>query len=609
MKRYNFDNTNLPKVNPNEDLETISNNFFRPLFAIEKFEIRSETARDKGIDFHIELKKEQPDGAAVYTNFRFAVQLKATESIEANTNGSFSIQIYSSNINYLLNNGMPAFYVFYHAPTKSFYYENVNSFFAELQKKDVEWNKQEKHSLRFSKLLDAAAIAAIYKETFDNGILLRQLNQFLKFPVAEDKADGVIIDSNNEVYSVAENIAYIDQFGPDLINGHHFNFIIEIEQRSHPRAEVPPRFNLICGIAYFQRGNLYKAMELLKLAQQKLESFEPEIQAMLNYTLLNAKFLLGIINKQDFDDEISRINENQDSGSFFAIERAYKDLSSNRVKPEIGIKNFYKAIRSIVKKDGQNAHMRITAYAKILDAEVPLLFHDLELNFTYIIRYTKQPQESKAYREFLDIEKAYLKRMDLLTDFALKNKYFLGVSNLASAKIEWNYKKIFHKHLLSHWNDRSFDLSTPLDKEDLDSLTEGCEKLDKILYTYEMLEHHENMVSCLNTKYEIQHFIGKNDEAILVRNKIANIIESNDFVGLKTRQNELINGRTAHERFIEAYTLKINEIQDLIAKIGIEVPKDIPDDIYEREERNPDWTITTFFEFNFPDYSLINSKT
>ena len=590
---------NLPKVNPNEDLETISTNYFRPLFTVDKFEIRSENVRDKGIDFHIELKKEQSSDESVYTNFRFAMQLKASETVQSNTDGSFSIQIYSSNINYLLNNGMPAFCIFYHQPTLSFYYENVNSFLADLKKKDSEWSKQEKHSLRFSKLLDATAIAAIYKETFDNGILLRQLNQFLKFPVAKDNLSGVIIDANNEVYSVAENIAYIDQFGPDLVNGHHFNFIIEIEKRSHPRAEVPPRFNLICGIAYFQRGNLYKAMELLKLAQQNSQSFEPEVQAMLTYTLLNAKLLLGIVNKEDFDKEISKITDTQNSGSYFAIEKAYKELSSHKVKPAIGIKKFYNTIRDIIIKDQRNAHMRITAYAKVLDAEAILLFHDLEINFTYIIRYIKKPLESKAYLEFLELEKAYLQRMDLLTDFALKNRYFLGVSNLASAKIEWNYKKIFHKYLLSQWNNRSFDLSAPLEQSDISSLVEGCEKLDKIASTYEMLEHRENMVSCLNTKYEILHFLGNIEEAKRTKERIVNILESNDFVGLKARHDDMINGRTAHERFIKDYTLKLNEIQDLIDKIGIEIPDNPSEDIYERNEKEPEWTISNFFEFKF----------
>lgn len=601
MKQYDFNNSNLPKVNPNEDLETISNNHFRPLLPVNKFEIRSETVRDKGIDFHIELKKEQSTGNSVYTNFRFAMQLKATESIEPNTDGSFSIQIYSSNINYLLNNGMPAFYVFYHKPSHEFYYENVNNFATELQKKDIDWDKKEKHSLRFTKILDTAAIEEIYHETFENGILLRQLNQFLKFPAAEDKTNGVIIDANKVVYSVAENIDYIDKFGPDLINAHHFNFIIEIEQRSHPRNDVPPRFNLVCGIAYFQRGNLYKAMELLKLAQQKSESFEPEVQAMLTYTLLNAKFLLGIISKENFDEEVSKITEASDSGSFFAIEKAYKEFTSKGGKPSDGIKKFYRAIRSAVMKEGRNPYMRVTAYAKILDVEAPIIFYDLEINLTYIFRYVKKPLESKAYLEFLEIEKAYLKRMDQLTDFALKNKYFLGVSNLASAKIEWNYKKIFHKHLFCNWSNRSFDLEAPLNPEDLNLLTKACEKLDKILYTYEMLEHRENMVSCLNTKYEILQFIGNEDEAINTKNQIAHIIESNDFVGLKIRHENLITGKTAHERFIEDYSERLNGIQDLIEKIGIEIPEDDPEDIQDRYEGKPEWSITNLFEFYFPN--------
>jgi len=62
MVHSGFEDANLPKVNPNESLETISNNFFRSLFPVEKFEIRAETDRDKGIDFHIELKKELASG-------------------------------------------------------------------------------------------------------------------------------------------------------------------------------------------------------------------------------------------------------------------------------------------------------------------------------------------------------------------------------------------------------------------------------------------------------------------------------------------------------------------------------------------------------------------
>lgn len=605
MKKFNFDEINLPKVNQNENLETISNNFFRPLFDVNKFEIRSETVRDKGIDFHIELKKEQASGDSVFTNFRFAVQLKATESIEENTDGSFSMQMYSSNINYLLNNGMPAYYIFYHKPTHSFYYESVNTFFSELQKKDGDWSKQETHALRFFKLLDVNALTTIYQETFDNGILFRQLNQHLKFTAQESKTGGIIIDANNEIYSVAENISYLDQFGPELINGQHFNFIIEIEQRTHPRPEATPRFNLICGIAYFQRGNLYKSMELLKLAQQKSESFEPEIQAMLTYTLLNAKFLLGIMDKEDFEKELSKITEDSNSGTFFEIEKAYNEISGNKVKPAIGIQTFYAAITSIIKKDERNAQMRITAYAKILDAEAVILFHELAMNFTYILGHVNEPLKTRTYIEWLELETAYLKRIDMLIDFALKNRYFLAVSNLTSNKIIWDYKRIFHSYVFNNWKKDGLALDRTLDKNDIEILTKGCEKLDRIATTYEMLENLENMISCLDNKFEILYFIGKDEEAELAKIKIATIIEANDFVGLKVKHNTLTKENNSHEKFIKKYTQHIQGIRDLTEKLGVYVDYDLAEESFAT--RKPEWSITDFYKFHLPEMTEKNN--
>ena len=75
-----FDDMNLPFANSNEELETISNNLFKPLFDVKKFEIRDEIYRDKGIDLHIEIKRENSKKQSVYLNFRFVIQLKATES-------------------------------------------------------------------------------------------------------------------------------------------------------------------------------------------------------------------------------------------------------------------------------------------------------------------------------------------------------------------------------------------------------------------------------------------------------------------------------------------------------------------------------------------------
>jgi hypothetical protein len=98
-----LDNMKLPKSSEQEELEQLSKDKLRPLFEHKLFEVREETYRDKGIDLLIELKYK-----GSYTNFRFLVQLKATETKKPNVDGSYSWQIDTSNIQYLLNSGQPA---------------------------------------------------------------------------------------------------------------------------------------------------------------------------------------------------------------------------------------------------------------------------------------------------------------------------------------------------------------------------------------------------------------------------------------------------------------------------------------------------------------------
>src|SRR5882724_10310058 len=103
-----LDEMDLPLSNPNEELETISKQLLMPLFDASRFEIRPEDVRDKGIDLHIELKTPTK-----HSNFRLVIQLKATDSKKANADGTISLQIQRSNLNYLLNNPGPAYYILY----------------------------------------------------------------------------------------------------------------------------------------------------------------------------------------------------------------------------------------------------------------------------------------------------------------------------------------------------------------------------------------------------------------------------------------------------------------------------------------------------------------
>lgn len=386
MVYSSFEDADLPRVNPNESLEKISENLLRSLFPVEKFEIREERDRDKGIDYHIELKKELASGGWGYTNYRAAIQLKATNTIEPSADGSFGMQIFTSNIMYLLNNGMPAYYIFYHHPTQCFYYENVKNFAARLQDKKPEWHKQGKHKIYFKRKLDQKAVESIYDETYTNGDILKRINHYLKTPDTVKSSHGLIIDSDYKVYSVAENIEFIDQFGADLVNKNYFNTVIEIEKRSWPRDNATPRFYLFCGIAYFQRGDLYKALELLNNAKRHSKEFDRQGQAIIEHTILSARYLLDIITKEEYDLEMEKINTLEDAGSFFQIEKAFEELSSNGVKPSVSITKFYDSMTKIIENE-KSGIVRIVAYNKIMDAEpLPNIWHEV---LAYVKAFTE----------------------------------------------------------------------------------------------------------------------------------------------------------------------------------------------------------------------------
>lgn len=590
-----FEDADLPKVNPNENLETVSEYHLLSLFPVEKFQIRAEKDRDKGIDFHIELKKELSHGHLGYTNYHCAIQLKASNTIQQSDDGSYGLQLSTSNINYLLNNPMPAYYIFYHHPTKAFFYENVKNFVLQLQNKNPEWHKQKTHKIYFTKRLDQQAIQHIYDETFAHGNTLKHINQFLNPLETRNGSDRLIIDADLEVYSVAQNIEFIDQFGADLVNKNRFNTVIEIEKRSWPRDSATPRFYLFCGIAYYQRGNLFKALELLNDAKKLSAEFDPQGKAIIEHTILSARYLLDMITKDDFNFQMEKINSLVDAGSFFQIEKAYETLSLNRAQPAAAIGQYYDTMKKIIENE-KSAIVRIVAYNKIMEAESSILLHDLAMNFTFFLGRAEKPFKSRAYLEWHQLERKFLDRLHAIEAYADKCGYQMGGAYLTLVFIKWNYEKAIHIHYLGCWRKRSFDMDEPVNALMLGMLEKLCGSLDQLSQLYQTNDYIENMISSMILKFQIQHFSGKYEKAIETKNKILKDIESYGFQGLNKEYDHIFSKGTAHESFIEKYTLLMNSHQDYMLEKGFD-----PYRILSEKEMNYKtvWSITNFIELDF----------
>lgn len=175
------------------------------------FVIQQKDRHDYGTDFQIEVSQSH-----AMTNFRVHVQLKGTNK-ERNQDGSISISIERTNLNYLLSQP-DSIYVCYHEPSDSLLVRSTEDVYREYEHRNPAWIKQKNITIRFSSIFDKSfqellslrVLAYSKTERSDRlGWVSIPTNKFveevrtsiptIKIPESEDQAFQVLIQLyNNE---------------------------------------------------------------------------------------------------------------------------------------------------------------------------------------------------------------------------------------------------------------------------------------------------------------------------------------------------------------------------------------------------------------------------
>ena len=592
-------NLALPNSSHAETLETISRNQLAILFDPSIFELRTENQRDKGIDIIGEIKQN-----GVYTNFRFALQLKSTESVKKHLDGSISYPVEISNLNYLLNFGLPGFYILYDYPANQFYIASIAEVYRNLSKKYLPDQLPKTYKVKFTQALDQQQIDGIYKETFESGMLLKKLSLHIRVQGSNDQpSKGFVIDEQQDVYSVEQNIEFIEYMGFDLLNRHAFNQVIEIEQRTHPRGKTSPIFNMICGVAYYHQGNLFKAIELLKLSHNEINSLHPEDQSMLSYTLVHARYLLGLISEPEFRKEKAEIVANENAGTFLQLENLYNQfIGSKETEEGPRIKKYYEGAMRIVGKRPEFHDMRIVAHAKILNAEATLLLHELAKNSLLTMGRQTDVFRDLLITDWLKFDDQFLSQLQELYGFALKHRNFLALSNLMMEKIEWEFAKIYHFHSISNWNKEKLTIDLEVAPDDRESLLELLAHVEKIAGTYDRLQQRENQFNCLRHKYEIFDFLGNKEDADECAKVMKELIATYEMNALHKRFEQMIKGGTKHRSFMADLTERRAALDHAAKNSGIyeHLYDDITEEMNKVLNLKPEWSLSTLFPLTYP---------
>src|SRR5688572_21360548 len=127
----------LPERHSSHDTAQAAESAFdRAIATFHFFEIQSKDRNDYGTDVQIEAR----DGNGM-TNLRVHVQLKGTEGA-VNADGSMSIQVSRTNLNYLL--AQPdAIYVCFHLPSQRLLVRYATDVYRELEHRGTAWHEQD----------------------------------------------------------------------------------------------------------------------------------------------------------------------------------------------------------------------------------------------------------------------------------------------------------------------------------------------------------------------------------------------------------------------------------------------------------------------------------
>ncbi len=282
----------LPKGDRNDDLQQESLTEFRVAIPSERFLFRDERTDDKGVDGSLELKV--PAG---FTNVRSQVQLKSTDAADLNVDGSLSLPVAVSNLNYLLNGPSPL-YVVWIAPRKEFRYIWARDEARRLHQENPEWINQGSITLRFRELLSSTSWDSVFERIMREGQLHRQTHDQLAQTASAEPITLRIDSGSLKAMTGQQAYEWITNSGLALVAAGYATPVRELIRMLPAERASEPRVRLVTGYAAHSLGDNFSARAELGRAAVNRDSFNAIDRYMLDALLNDCDYCLGRIDNQ-----------------------------------------------------------------------------------------------------------------------------------------------------------------------------------------------------------------------------------------------------------------------------------------------------------------------
>ena len=287
----------LPTADQKGTLERQSLSALRARLPPDRFLIRDEQVDDYGVDLSIEVLV-----AGKATNCRAQVQVKARSGLRANMDGSFSVSVDVSNINYLMNGPCPV-YVLYRPESNSVLFTFAQDEFRRLREENPAWADRSTFTIRFGTELNEHHHNAFAERVLTEAQRHRELRDAVAVatPTARHRFEVTSGVENKSVLSADQAEQALLQHGLSLVSrgltGRVFELLALVPR---PLIQKSGILMLVQGSAEFATGHYIAAQASIREASASPTGLEDEELQFLSYLRYAVDYALGELAPDEF---------------------------------------------------------------------------------------------------------------------------------------------------------------------------------------------------------------------------------------------------------------------------------------------------------------------
>lgn len=284
----------LPKADRNAELQRRSIDAFRAALPADKFLFRDERTDDAGVDGSLELLID-----SLYTNLRAQVQLKSTDSPDANRDGTVSLPVKTANLNYLLN-GQSPLYVLYVAPRGELRFAWARDERRRLDRVNPDWMSQATVTVRFEHLLTPEAVDPIHERIRQEARLHRRIHDMLGRAGSGERVVTSIDPDTLSNTDPDEALRLLLASGMTIVSAGYAEQVKRMVDTLRPADARSPRVRLVRAYAEFATGRYQAAAADLAEAALGRDELSEDQRQLLKYIQDACEYQTGRIESKEY---------------------------------------------------------------------------------------------------------------------------------------------------------------------------------------------------------------------------------------------------------------------------------------------------------------------